>query len=310
MKKLWEDAGLLPLWRLNEPLSGSTGKSNAENNLSEQSDPQIAGSNSEEDASMIQSATELIHAQLPEGLAQTQSNSVDSYDVPSSHHSNQAHSGNLDSEWITQPEIKNALFTENTQTVSSAVEAQWERLEAEVRDCRKCDLCLKRTKTVFGVGDRQPEWLFVGEGPGAEEDIKGEPFVGQAGRLLDIILDALQMSRQKGVYIANAVKCRPPENRKPLPIEMDTCFPYLEQQVDWLKPKIIIALGATGAQALLKCDTPIGKLRGKQHMYRGIPVVATYHPAYLLRSPQEKAKVWQDLVFARRLYKKMIEKTG
>jgi DNA polymerase len=193
------------------------------------------------------------------------------------------------------------IYHESTSPVETP---QWEKLEAEIKQCRKCRLCEQRTNTVFGVGDRNPDILFVGEGPGAEEDKRGEPFVGQAGKLLDAIFASLGMTRQKGVFIANAVKCRPPENRKPFEDEMLTCFPYLEQQIKWLSPKIIIALGATGAQTLLKTDTKIGMLRGKIHHYDHIPLIATYHPAYLLRSPMEKAKVWSDMVFALRILKK------
>ena len=186
---------------------------------------------------------------------------------------------------------------------------QWESLKQQVSNCQLCRLCEQRTKTVFGVGDEGADILFVGEGPGAEEDKKGEPFVGQAGRLLDAIFASLGMSRSKGIYIANAVKCRPPENRKPFEDEMLACFPYLQQQIKWLSPKIIIALGATGAQTMLKTDTKIGALRGKVHHYDDIPLIATYHPAYLLRSPMEKAKVWTDMVFALRVLKEQGRKT-
>ena len=186
---------------------------------------------------------------------------------------------------------------------------QWDALEAQVVDCQRCRLAQQRTKTVFGVGDRNPDFLFVGEGPGAEEDRQGEPFVGQAGKLLDAIFASLGMSRKKGIYIANAVKCRPPENRKPFDDEMQSCFPYLDQQIEWLSPKIIIALGATGAQTMLKTDTKIGALRGKVHYYKKIPLIATYHPAYLLRSPMEKAKVWADMVFAIRTLHQIAQET-
>ena len=184
-----------------------------------------------------------------------------------------------------------------------ALQPAWDELKNQVKNCTRCGLYQQRTNTVFGVGDQNPDILLVGEGPGAEEDKQGEPFVGQAGKLLDTIFANLGISRKKGLYIANAVKCRPPENRKPTDEEMSACFPYLETQIRWLSPKIIIALGATGAQTLLKTDTKIGALRGKLHYYGSIPLIATYHPAYLLRSPMEKAKVWQDMVFALRTLK-------
>jgi DNA polymerase len=175
----------------------------------------------------------------------------------------------------------------------------WHALEASVAQCVACPLHAKRTHTVFGVGDERAEWLFVGEGPGAEEDAKGEPFVGQAGRLLDNMLAAIDLARGNGVYIANVVKCRPPNNRNPEPREMGCCEPYLARQIALIQPKLIVALGKTAANHLLETDASIASLRGRLHAYRGIPLIVTYHPAYLLRSLQEKAKAWVDLCFAR-----------
>jgi uracil-DNA glycosylase family 4 len=151
---------------------------------------------------------------------------------------------------------------------------------------------------VFGVGDEKADWLFVGEGPGADEDVQGEPFVGQAGKLLDNMLMAIKLKRGKNVYIANVVKCRPPDNRNPAADEIAQCLPYLERQIALIQPKLIVALGKTAANALLGKDATIGSLRGTLHDYHGIPLIVTYHPAYLLRSPTEKAKAWQDLCFA------------
>ena len=181
------------------------------------------------------------------------------------------------------------------------LQLDWEALQAAVRDCTACGLCASRTQTVFGVGDRQARWLIIGEAPGADEDRLGEPFVGRAGKLLDEMLKALGLARRQ-VYIANILKCRPPENRDPAPEETRRCWPFLERQIQLIRPGIILAVGRIAAQMLLQTDVPIGKLRGK--VYRlsdlGIPVVVSYHPAYLLRSPREKRKSWDDLQLARR----------
>ena len=174
----------------------------------------------------------------------------------------------------------------------------WPELKQQVRDCAACKLRAGCTQTVFGVGDEQAEWLFVGEGPGADEDARGEPFVGQAGKLLDNMLAAIKLKRGNNVYIANIVKCRPPANRTPEADEVATCLPYLQQQIALIKPKLIVALGKTAATALLGRDATLGSLRGTLHDYHGIPLIVTFHPAYLLRSPTEKAKAWQDLCLA------------
>lgn len=173
-------------------------------------------------------------------------------------------------------------------------------LEADIASCTACGLCATRNRTVPGVGDVHADWLFVGEAPGAEEDAKGEPFVGQAGRLLDNMLAALAMTRARHVYIANIVKCRPPGNRTPEPAEAAACQPYLERQVALLQPKLIVALGRSAAVQLLHIDATIAALRGKVHRYREIPLVVTYHPAYLLRNLPDKARAWEDLLLARR----------
>lgn len=178
----------------------------------------------------------------------------------------------------------------------------WDALAAQVRDCRSCKLCTTRNRTVFGIGGRASPVLIVGEGPGADEDAKGEPFVGRAGRLLDEMLKAIGRSRHevdadRAVYIANVVKCRPPGNRDPEPDEVEACRPYLEQQIRLLKPRLIVGLGRIAAQRLLKTDAPLMRLRGELHHYgpEQTPLMITYHPAYLLRSPREKAKSWEDL---------------
>lgn len=176
----------------------------------------------------------------------------------------------------------------------------WDELVTDIRDCRACVLCERRSQTVPGVGDRRARWMLVGEGPGAEEDLRGEPFVGQAGRLLDNMLAAIGLRRGEDVYIANAVKCRPPHNRTPEAGEIAACLPYLERQIDLVQPRLLVALGRPAAQALLGTEVRIGAARGRLFEHRGTPVLVTYHPAYLLRNPQDKGKAWEDLCFARR----------
>lgn len=176
-------------------------------------------------------------------------------------------------------------------------------LAASVEACTRCDLHQDRTQTVFGVGDPDADWLIIGEAPGAEEDRLGEPFVGRAGQLLNSMLRAIGLSRER-VYIANILKCRPPGNRDPKPDEVALCGTYLERQVALIRPRIILTVGRIAAQNLLQQTTPIGKMRGRRYTYgaQEIPVIVTYHPAYLLRSPQEKRKAWQDLVLAKKTF--------
>jgi len=176
----------------------------------------------------------------------------------------------------------------------------WQAFAADVDACVACELCRSRNKSVPGVGDVHAQWLFVGEAPGAEEDAKGEPFVGQAGRLLDNMLAALNLARGRNVYIANVLKCRPPSNRTPTPLEAEACRPYLDRQIALVAPKVIVALGKSAATTLLNIDASIASLRGRVHRYCGVPLVVTYHPAYLLRNLPDKAKAWEDLLFARR----------
>lgn len=175
----------------------------------------------------------------------------------------------------------------------------WDALIERIVACRDCSLCEQRRHAVPGVGDRQANWLFVGEGPGAEEDARGEPFVGKAGKLLDAMLAAIGLSRERSVFIANTVKCRPPANRTPLTEEIAACFPFLARQIALLQPKLIVALGRPAAQSLLNIEIRIASARGRCFDYQGIPVIVTYHPAYLLRNPMDKAKAWEDLCFAR-----------
>lgn len=184
--------------------------------------------------------------------------------------------------------------------VAAPAGMSWDELTVAVAACRRCRLGEARKQAVLGVGDTAADWLFVGEGPGAEEDQRGEPFVGQAGKLLDNMLAAIGLKRGRDVYIANAVKCRPPENRTPAPDEIAACRPYLERQIELLQPKLIVALGRPAAQTLLQSEVKIVAARGKLHDYCGIPLIVTYHPAYLLRTLMDKAKAWEDLCFMRR----------
>jgi len=191
--------------------------------------------------------------------------------------------------------------SERPGQIESTVPAGWQSLERTVAGCTNCALHQSRTQTVFGVGSHEAEWLIVGEAPGSEEDRQGEPFVGRAGQLLNEMLRAVGLTRQ-AVYIANILKCRPPNNRNPQPEEIAACRPYLQAQIDALGPRLILAVGGVAAHALLDSDSPVGRLRGRVHPFGQpeIPLVVTYHPAYLLRTPTEKAKAWQDLCLAKR----------
>lgn len=199
---------------------------------------------------------------------------------------------------MLQPAASPETPAQNTAAISGVGALNWAELKTRVHDCTACSLRGGCTQTVFGVGDEKADWLFVGEGPGADEDAKGEPFVGQAGKLLDNMLASIKLKRGKNVYIANIVKCRPPGNRVPVASEINSCLPYLQRQIELVQPRLIVALGKTAAIALLGMDATISGLRGRMHGYRGIPMVITYHPAYLLRTPMDKARAWQDLCMA------------
>ncbi len=187
------------------------------------------------------------------------------------------------------------------------VELDWPTLKQQVLNCAACTLRAGCTQTVFGAGDESAEWLFVGEGPGEDEDAQGEPFVGQAGKLLDNMLAAIKLKRGSNVYIANVIKCHPPENRPPHVDEVAQCVPYLQRQIALIKPKLIVALGKTAATALLGKEAALANLRGTTHDYHGIPLIITYHPAYLLRMPAEKAHAWDDLRLAVDTMKKLTD---
>ena len=184
------------------------------------------------------------------------------------------------------------LFAENAAALKAK---NLEELRAAIGDCRRCKLCSGRTNVVFGVGNPNADLMFIGEGPGRDEDLQGEPFVGRAGQLrTDIITKGMGMKRED-VYIANVVKCRPPENRNPEPDEVAACEPFLKKQIDLVRPRIIVALGKFAVQALLQSKVPITKLRGQWHSYHGIKLMPTFHPAYLLRNPADKKLVWEDI---------------
>jgi DNA polymerase len=197
----------------------------------------------------------------------------------------------------------NESVCEKTASATAGPVHDWVALESEVAGCTRCGLHETRTQTVFGTGNRTADWLIIGEAPGADEDRAGEPFVGRAGLLLNEMLLAAGFQRDE-VYIANILKCRPPDNRNPRPDEVRCCQDYLQRQVELLQPRLILAVGKIAAQSLLDSSQPVGRLRGTQHHYgnKKIPLVVTYHPAYLLRSPMEKRKVWTDLQLARRIF--------
>jgi uracil-DNA glycosylase len=201
----------------------------------------------------------------------------------------------------TAPEVSPVVARSND---APAGVTTWESLRSEVLACTKCSLHSSRTQGVFGVGSREAQWLVVGEAPGAEEDRRGEPFVGRAGHLLDAMLKAIGLSRGSNVYIANVLKSRPPGNRDPKPEEVSACLPYLMRQIELLRPRVMLAVGRIAAQNLLSTDAPLGRLRGKVHHFGELntPLIVTYHPAYLLRTPSDKRKAWEDLKFARSVF--------
>lgn len=187
---------------------------------------------------------------------------------------------------------------------SGVAAMDWLALREAVAGCEACGLCRSRRNTVFGVGHAQAQWMIIGEAPGEQEDRQGEPFVGKAGQLLDNMLRAVGLTRaeagpEQQVYIANVLKCRPPMNRNPEPQEVAQCEPFLKRQVELVAPKLILAMGRFAVQSILQTGEPIGRLRGRMHAYQGVPVVVTYHPAYLLRNPADKARSWDDLCLAR-----------
>lgn len=209
---------------------------------------------------------------------------------------------------LREPKRSRAATAESAAAAAAPLDARraaiaamdWDELRRAVAECTACPLHATRKQAVLGVGDVHAAWLFVGEGPGAEEDERGEPFVGQAGKLLDNMLAAIGLRRGENVYIANVVKCRPPNNRTPEPAETAACWPFLARQIALIRPKLIIALGKPAAQTLLQREVTIARVRGVLHDFSGIPLIVTYHPAYLLRNLPDKEKAWEDLCFMRR----------
>jgi DNA polymerase len=198
---------------------------------------------------------------------------------------------------------------EPVEMTPDEITARWAALSSEVLNCKRCPLHATRTQGVLGVGPKRADWLVIGEAPGAEEDRRGEPFVGAAGQLLDAMLRAIGLDRKTNVYIANVLKSRPPGNRDPKPEEVAACLPYLVEQIALLRPKIMLAVGRIAAQNLLGTDAPLGRLRGRVHRFGELntPLVVTYHPAYLLRTPADKRKAWEDLKFARSVYQQLTQ---
>jgi uracil-DNA glycosylase len=192
------------------------------------------------------------------------------------------------------------------------VAARWDALRTEVLSCTKCVLHQSRTQGVLGVGPRRADWMVIGEAPGAEEDRRGEPFVGRAGHLLDAMLHAIGLNRGTNVYIANVLKSRPPGNRDPKPEEVAACLPYLMRQIELLQPRLMLAVGRIAAQNLLSTDLSLSRLRGKVHHFGELntPLIVTYHPAYLLRTPADKSKAWEDLKFARSVFRQLTDRVG
>jgi len=205
---------------------------------------------------------------------------------------------------VPAPEAATATAPQAADARAAAIAAMpWPELREAVAACTACGLCKSRRQTVFGVGNEQAHWMIVGEAPGEQEDLKGEPFVGAAGHLLDNMLHALGLTREaappeRQVYIANTLKCRPPRNRNPEPQEMARCEPFLLRQIELIRPRLILAMGRFAVQSLLRSSEPIGKLRGRVHRYQGVPLVVTYHPAYLLRNLPDKSRAWEDLCLA------------
>ena len=197
---------------------------------------------------------------------------------------------------VKKSSVANSVIEKN-EVLYQNIATEWRALEQQVAGCRQCVLCETRTQTVFGGGSKTAQWMLIGEAPGHNEDLEGKPFVGRAGQLLTEMIRAIGLTREQ-VFIANILKCRPPDNRDPKPDEVEACSDYLARQIELVKPNIILAVGRVAAQKLLKTDAPLSQLRGKVHYLNKIPVVVVYHPAYLLRSLMEKRKAWQDLQIA------------
>jgi len=209
------------------------------------------------------------------------------------------------------PAVPTLEVAEATEPVSDLAEP-WQALRTEILGCTRCGLHKTRTQGVVGVGPQRTDWMVIGEAPGAEEDRRGEPFVGRAGHLLDAMLRAIGLDRRTNVYIANVLKSRPPNNRDPKPEEVAACLPYLMRQIALLQPRLMLAVGRIAAQNLLSTDMSLSRLRGKVHHFGELntPLIVTYHPAYLLRTPADKRKAWEDLKFARSVFRELTDRVG
>jgi DNA polymerase len=236
--------------------------------------------------------------------AQTENSIKNQHKIGATNPPNKSDRGNFNKENTSKKEEHSFSPPTSPLTPPDARGMDWETLEHTVRNCTACGLCQRRTQTVLGMGPRQAAWMVVGEGPGEQEDRQGLPFVGPAGQLLDAMLAAMGLSRERDVYITNAVKCRPPQNRNPEPAEWLQCRPYLLRQIELVQPRLILSLGRFATHTLLDeavpgaAGLPLGRLRGQVHALAGRPVVVSYHPAYLLRNPADKGKAWQDLCLA------------
>lgn len=204
--------------------------------------------------------------------------------------------------YTTEVAINSIQPASKPQVTNIVENMNWEQLAHKVSICENCKLCENRTQTVLERGNRNAKWMFIGEGPGEQEDLQGRPFVGASGQLLDKMIAAMKLNTENDVYIANVIKCRPPRNRNPEPEEISACKNYLLQQINLVKPQMIITLGRYAVQTLLDTELAVGKLRGKVHHYQDIPLIATYHPSYLLRTPSAKKGTWDDLQLAMRHY--------
>ena len=211
-----------------------------------------------------------------------------------------------------QPAALAPAVLEAAEPVSTDVSEPWQALRTEILSCTRCSLHKTRTQGVVGVGPQRTDWMVIGEAPGAEEDRRGEPFVGRAGHLLDAMLRAIELDRKTNVYIANVLKSRPPNNRDPKPEEVAACLPYLMRQIALLQPRLMLAVGRIAAQNLLSTDMSLSRLRGKVHYFGELntPLIVTYHPAYLLRTPADKRKAWEDLKFARSVFRQLTDRVG
>jgi uracil-DNA glycosylase len=240
----------------------------------------------------------LMPVYVRKGYVPTRENSA----IPAAQNSQISNEVSKISAEISAPTMPLKKQTNSDARAERIAALDWDALEADIAQCTACGLCKTRTNTVPGAGARNANWMIVGEAPGADEDEQGKPFVGRSGKLLDAMLRATNHSREKNVFIANTLKCRPPDNRNPAPDELAACAPYLHRQIALMKPKMLLTVGKFAAQTITGSEDAIGAMRGRTFDYQNIPVRVTYHPSYLLRAPLEKAKAWDDLLAAMKLF--------